>query len=135
MTAQFVDLSDAAWRAMPHARLIGDGKTLVGCAVRAYSERLGQERIFTGVNVQHKYRSHDIHAEVNAIGNAITAGYHRIDHVFIAAHRERFTPCGACLDWIFELGGPDCPVSWQSDPEGAEEKTIRAHDLMPWYPC
>lgn len=128
----FPDLGRDAWSAWDHALLVGDGKTKVGCAVRGMLPN-GLERIYTGVNVQHKYRSHDIHAETNAIGSAVTAGCRAIHHVFIAAERSQFTPCGACMDWIFELGGADCPVSWQST-RGGMVFTLRAGDLMPHYP-
>ena len=40
----------------------------------------------------------------------VAAGDGHAVTVFIAAERERFTPCGACLDWIFELGGAECVV-------------------------
>ena len=38
----------------------------------------------------------------------VAAGGGKADVVFVAAERERFTPWGACLDWIFELGGEAC---------------------------
>ena len=53
--------------------------------------------------------------------------------VFIAAQRERFTPCGACMDWIIELGGLECVVVIQRDRQ-SEPVTYSAHELMPYYP-
>jgi cytidine deaminase len=53
--------------------------------------------------------------------------------VLILSDRERFTPCGGCLDWIFELGGADCLVAFQRAP-GASLEVLRADELMPHYP-
>jgi cytidine deaminase len=104
-------LAAEAWRVRQAARSIGGTK--VGCA--ALSEA---ERIFVGCNVEHRFRSHDIHAEVNAIGSLVAAGEGRLQAIFIAAERNKFTPCGGCLDWIFELGGEDCLVYSQTSEEG-----------------
>ena len=119
-------LSQAAWLARDHARVLG--KTKVGCAARATGGR-----IWLGCNVEHKYRSHDVHAEVNAIGSLVAGGDERLEAVFIAAERERFTPCGSCMDWIFELGGESCVVAAQSSP-GGPILVLRAGELMPFYP-
>lgn len=122
----FADLADAAWAARDRARILG--KTKVGCAVRSSSGR-----IWLGCNVEHQYRSHDIHAEVNAIGNLVAGGDECVEAVFIAARRERFTPCGSCMDWIFELGGEHCIVAAQSTP-GGPILMLTAGELMPFYP-
>jgi cytidine deaminase len=90
--------------------------------------------VYVGCNVEHRFRSHDIHAETNALASMIAAnGSNRAEIVFIAAERELFTPCGACLDWIFELGGPNCSILVQSDPSMTPLE-YRAIDLMPHYP-
>lgn len=122
----FAGLARAAWSARGRARVLG--KTKVGCAVRSSSGR-----IWLGCNVEHQYRSHDIHAEVNAIGNLVAGGDDRLEAVFIAAKREQFTPCGSCMDWIFELGGEHCLVAAQSDPDG-NVLAFTASELMPFYP-
>lgn len=119
-------LADAAWLARNHARVLG--RTKVGCAAKSTSGR-----IWLGCNVEHKYRSHDIHAEVNAIGSLVAGGDDGLAAVFIAAERERFTPCGSCMDWIFELGGETCLVAAQSTP-GGPILALYARDLMPFYP-
>jgi cytidine deaminase len=90
-------------------------------------------RIWLGCNVEYKFRSHDIHAEVNAIGSLVAGGDQRLEAVFIAAERERFTPCGSCMDWIFELGGDSCLVAAQSSP-GGQILVFSAGELMPFYP-
>jgi len=64
----------------------------------------------------------------------IAAGDRKIVAVAIAAERERFTPCGACLDWIFQFADPEtCEVYCQSTPNGAVLR-YRLGDLMPFYP-
>lgn len=119
-------MSRLAWQARGMARV--HGPTPVGCCVRSDSGHFS-----IGCNVEHRYRSHDIHAEVNAIASAVAAGARAVTDVFIAAERERFSPCGACMDWIFELGGSACRVHWQSHPSG-EIYTLFASELMPFYP-
>jgi cytidine deaminase len=74
-----------------------------------------------------------VHAEVNALSSMVAAGHSRAVAVVVASERERFTPCGACLDWIFELGGPECLVAFEAVP-GKAETTYRADELMPFYP-
>lgn len=115
-----------AWSAREHSRIIG--RTRVGCA--ALDEAGG---IHAGSNIEHQFRSHDIHAEVAAISSLVTEGGERLTAILIAAERERFTPCGACLDWIFELGGGDCIVLIQDSPDQLPQR-FSAAQLMPHYP-
>jgi cytidine deaminase len=119
-------MSEVAWAARERARL--HGPTAVGCAA------LGTSGIIVGgCNVEHRYRSHDIHAEVNAIGSLVAADAGALRAVLIAAERNNFTPCGACLDWVFEVGGPDTEVGWQSRPD-EQVRWAMAETLMPRYP-
>jgi cytidine deaminase len=104
------------------------GKTRVGCAALDVDGR-----VFAGCNVEHRYRSHDIHAEVNAISSLVAGGGSALSVIFIAAERSRFTPCGACLDWIFEIGGEDCLVFTQCERAGNIVR-YKASELMPLYP-
>ena len=115
-----------AWQAREQARV--HGKTLVGAAVLADGDH-----IFAGCNIEHIFRSHDVHAEVNALTSMVAAGHGPARAILIVAERKRFTPCGSCLDWIFELGGPLCIVGFQRTRDGAIEK-LSAHELMPYYP-
>jgi len=124
--AQCKALSEAAWAVRQSARVYGPTK--VGCA--ALSDT-GQ--IYVGCNIEHRFRSHDIHAEVNAISSLVAAGERQLVAVLIAAEREQFTPCGGCLDWIFQIGGTDCVVLSENAP-GALNHVYRASDLMPLYP-
>lgn len=120
------ELAAEAWRVRANARILG--ATAVGAAVLG-----GDGRIYSGCNVEHRFRSHDVRAEVNAIGTMVAAGETRLTAVLVAAERERFTPCGACLDWIFEFGGGECTVAVQSVPGGTPESLLAA-ELMPHYP-
>src|SRR5947208_1032840 len=85
------NLSSHAWTARTNAHIIG--KTRVGCALLTTTRR-----IYTGCNVEHRFRSHDVHAEVNAISSMVVGGDKEIAYLLVAAERERFTPCGACMD-------------------------------------
>lgn len=119
-------LSHQAWSVRDRARVLG--ATSVGCAAL---DETG--KVFVGCNVEHRFRSHDIHAETAAIAAMVSGGGTRLVAVFIAAERERFTPCGACLDWIFELGGPECVVLFKGHPDGNVSE-FTAGELMPHYP-
>jgi cytidine deaminase len=119
-------LAKHAWDVREHARVLG--ATKVGCAVLGASGDIA-----VGCNVEHRFRSHDVHAETNAIGTLVSRGDHSLVAVVVAAERERFSPCGSCLDWIFEFGGPECIVAWQPAPDAAMV-VLRAGDLMPYYP-
>lgn len=120
------ELAEMAWRAREQARV--HGPTRVGAAVLA-----ADGSTFTGCNVEHRFRSHDVHAEVNALTNMVVGGAREARAVVVAAERDRFTPCGSCLDWIFELGGSDCLVAFQGRPDAAVS-VLRADELMPHYP-
>lgn len=120
------ELSEPAWKVRALASTYGPTK--VGCAVLS---ECGQ--IFTGCNIEHRFRAHDIHAEVNALSSLVSSGALKAVAVWIAAEREQFTPCGSCMDWIFEIGGPDCLVMHESKP-GASGLALEARELMPYYP-
>jgi cytidine deaminase len=128
MAGDLDELSEAAWRTKALARLLPSGSTKVGCAVRDSAGGL-----HVGANHQHRFRSHDIHAEVSALSAMASSGTGRAVQVFIAAERDQFTPCGSCMDWIMELGGPDCEVSFQGK-QGGPVATLKASELMPYYP-
>ena len=119
-------LAVAAWHARDRAFIYGSTK--VGCAILSDTGE-----VFTGCNVEHRFRSHDVHAEVNAITTMVAAGYVRLTAVVIAADREYFTPCGACMDWIMQFGGSAAIVAFQNQPAG-ELHTFSAEELMPYYP-
>jgi len=118
-------LSNIAWKNRDNARILG--KTKVGAAVLSNTE------IFGGCNIEHQFRSHDIHAEISAISSMISSGSKKLDVILVVAEREKFTPCGSCLDWIFEFGGAECLVGYQTKKEG-EITIFEAKELMPHYP-
>lgn len=120
------ELSANAWSTRARARIIGG--TRVGCAVLSV-----EGNITNGCNVEHRYRSHDIHAEVNALSSLIVGGDSRAAAVLVVAERENFTPCGSCMDWIFEIGGGGCWVGFQPAPD-TNVIWYQAVELMPHYP-
>jgi cytidine deaminase len=123
---QMEALADAAWKVREHAYILG--QTKVGAAVMA-----ADGSIHVGCNVEHRFRSHDVHAEVNAITSMVAAGRTDLIAVMVAAERERFTPCGSCMDWIYQFGGPSCLVGYQSKV-GGKITLLRSDQLMPYYP-
>jgi cytidine deaminase len=120
------ELASAAWRIRENAYVLG--KTKVGCAVLS-----SRGTIFEGCNVEHRFRCHDIHAEVNAISSMVAAGERQLLVVFVAADRERFTPCGGCMDWILQFGSESTIVAFQSTRNGPIQR-YTAGQLMPHYP-
>jgi cytidine deaminase len=121
------ELSRTAWDVRQRSYVVGP--TRVGCAV------LGTDgKIYAGCNVEHRFRSHDVHAEVNAISTMVAQGGVNLSAIFIAAERDRFTPCGACMDWIMQFAeNGDCTVLAQSSP-GGQVTSYLASQLMPFYP-
>jgi cytidine deaminase len=114
-----------AWSVRENAHIIGPTK--VGAVAIAEDGSL-----YGGCNVEHKYRCHDVHAEVNAISSMVAAGHTKLAAILIVAERESFTPCGSCMDWIFQFGYRDTDVCFVNN-EGAEF-TYTAGELMPHYP-
>lgn len=120
------ELASVAWKARENAHVIGPTK--VGCAV------IGSGKIYAGCNIEHRFRSHDIHAEVNTISTMVADGCKSISAIFIAAERDRFTPCGACMDWIMQFGTPETLVLFQGKRNG-EIQQYTSVQLMPYYPA
>ena len=126
MNINWPSLSKAAWDVRSKAYLIGS--TSVGAAVLS-----NKNEIFVGCNVEHKFRCHDVHAEVNALTNMVSQGEDKFQAMLIVAERDKFTPCGGCLDWIFQFGGPNCEVAYQA-ARNSEIIIHKAKYLMPHYP-
>lgn len=120
------ELSKSAWQCRDQAYVLGNTK--VGSAAMSK-----EGIIYVGCNIEHPFRCHDVHAEVNAITSMVAAGHTKLQAILIVAERELFTPCGGCMDWIFQFGGASCLVAFQSKREG-KIKTFRAEELMPYYP-
>jgi cytidine deaminase len=119
-------LSEAAWKCRNHAYVLGNTK--VGASVMSEDGT-----IFVGCNIEHRFRCHDVHAEVNAITSMVAAGHTKLLAILIVAEREFFTPCGGCMDWIFQFGDPSCLVGFQQKRAG-KIKIFLAKNLMPHYP-
>ncbi|MFP5262373.1 MAG: cytidine deaminase family protein [Blastocatellia bacterium] len=119
-------LAEAAWECRERAYIMGEVK--VGAAVMS-----SNGKIFAGCNVEHVFRSHDVHAEVNAITSMVAAGHIELAGILIVAERERFTPCGSCLDWIYQFGGPQGRVGFQAKKDGPIA-LFRTTELIPYYP-
>jgi len=124
--SQVRELADLAWDYQKHAYVFTGTK--VGAAVLA-----DDGNTFGGCNIEHRFRSHDVHAEVSAIATMVSAGARKLMAIVIVARRQGFTPCGACMDWILQFGGSECTVGCQSEP-GGRITMHRAGDLMPHYP-
>jgi len=120
----WTDLLARAWA----TRERSSAKTRVGCAVVA-----ANGIVAAGCNIEHRFRSHDIHAEVSALAAMVSAGGDTVVKLAIAAERDFFVPCGSCLDWIFELGGKECEVAFQPARDGIVI-IYTAEELMPHYP-
>lgn len=118
-------LSEMAWDSLKNA--VAD-KTKVGAAL--ISE---DGNYFSGCNIEQTYRNKDIHAEVCAISKMISSGNKRFVRILVVSDRERFTPCGTCMDWIFQFGGPNVIVAYQNEING-EIHEFTAQELMPHYP-
>jgi cytidine deaminase len=119
-------MAAAAWKARDNAYILDN--TRVGAALLT-----PDKKIITGCNVEHHMKSHDIHAEANAIGNMVVQGYTRFDAIIVVAETTMFTPCGSCMDWIIQMGGKDAVVGVRNKP-GGEIKKFKACELMPHYP-
>jgi len=120
------ELGRRAWAVRQNAHVVGTTK--VGCALLT-----SDGSVFVGCNVEHKFRSHDVHAEVNAISSMVAGGQRKIVALVVVAERERFTPCGACMDWIMQFGSDECVVGFQAREDG-QVTTYTAKELMPHYP-
>ena len=119
-------ISLEAWNVRENASILG--KTKVGATLVSTNGKM-----YSGCNIEQLYRNKDIHAEVNAISNMISQGDKKFIAIIVVAERERFTPCGTCMDWIFQFGGADTIVAYQNKKEGEIYK-FTANELMPYYP-
>jgi cytidine deaminase len=123
-------LATKAWATREHAVAV---RTKVGAAALVTSEDQLQQ-IYGGCNIEDLWKASSIHAERTAIANAIAHGAKKIQAILVAAEREKFTPCGNCMDFIFQFGGPTCQIGFQGKP-GGPVNVYTAHELMPEYPC
>src|SRR5688500_13041320 len=114
MNVDLAKLADVAWQFRSKALI--RGTNAVGAAVLA-----DDGTIFGGCNLQHRYRSQDVHAEVASIVQMVAAGRQRPIAIIVVSEVTDLAPCGGCLDWIIQLGGDDCIVAWQCHRSGSIE--------------
>ena len=88
---------------------------------------------YGGCNVQQRFHTNDVHAEVNAITTMVAEGRRTLVAIAIVADLPGLAPCGSCLDWILEFGGDDCTVAFQSE-RGGVVQSRRAVELLPFHP-
>lgn len=117
---------EQAWAA--RARALTRANRRVGAAVIS-----SDGRVFVGCNIQQKYHTSDLHAEVVAISSMISAGSRGITAMAIASDRAGIPPCGACLDWILEFGGERCVIIWKGEELGSGRQ-MTAGKLLPHHP-
>ena len=126
--------------------MLDDAQTaaLIGCALKAresayapYSKyHVGaavvadDDRVFVGCNVENASYGLSLCAERNAIASAVTNGAAGIKAVVVITNgHPAALPCGACRQWLAELGGPECEVICAST-EG-DIRRYTAGELLP----
>ena len=92
-------------------------------------------RVFTGANVENAAYGESLCAERNAAGSAVSAGALPITAcAVVAGHTgsppRGVWPCGACRQFLFELGGGETMVYTLTD-EGSVA-SARLADLLPF---
>ncbi len=98
--------------------LIACARKVRDCAYAPYSGfRVGaavvaeDERVFFGCNVENGSFGLSLCAERSALAAAVAAGARRVRAVVVVTEADPpATPCGACRQWMAELGGPDLEV-------------------------
>jgi cytidine deaminase len=100
-------------------------QTAVGCAILTDTGR-----IVTGANIEGLWMT-SIHAEVSAI-TKMDLNRERIQAIAIVADCERFTPCGACLDWLMQFSQENCAIYIRCKDGRIWESKV--FNLYPNYP-
>ena len=121
-------LSTYAWDARSKAKLVKTKSTKVGASILS-----DNGDIFIGCNAQHKFRSHDIHAEIAVICNMFSNSNSLINKILIVSERDFLTPCGSCLDWIMRFSNEKTKVGIQSNLKG-KIRIFNLDELIPYYP-
>jgi len=116
--------------------LVAAARAARRCAYAPYSRFqvgaavLAGGQVHQGCNVENASYGLTVCAERNAVGAAALAGARRIDAVAVASGTTPPTPpCGACLQVLAELGGPETPVLL-AGPRGAPVRTTLG-ELLP----
>lgn len=88
------------------------------------------DRVFFGCNVENASYGLSICAERSALASAVANGAKRVKAVVIFTESNPpAAPCGACRQWIAELGRPECEVIC-ANPSGAIRRFTLAQ-LLP----
>lgn len=97
----------------------------VGAAVVA-----DDDRVFAACNVENASYGLSLCAERAALAGAVARGVRAVRAVVVVAGGgEPPRPCGACLQWIAELGGPGTEIVSVSIGGARERASLR--DLLP----
>jgi len=119
-----LELLQKAWNARELA-YPWKSKTKVGCAIECENGD-----IVTGFNIEGLWMK-SIHAEVCTITQLIRKAQRGV-RIALVAKTEFFTPCGSCLDWLFQFCRLDSKIVIQN--KNREIKRFKLKDLMPYYP-
>ncbi|CAM3282572.1 cytidine deaminase family protein [Lactiplantibacillus plajomi] len=84
--------------------------------------------VFTGVSVDTAC-SLGFCAERNALGSMLTAGEQTVTRIVAVRGREILMPCGACREFLRQLGNPDVEVLVQLAPL----VSVKLKELLPRY--
>lgn len=120
------ELIRRAWAVSNHAIA---RKRKVGAALVTYDGE-----ILVGCNVEQDF-CNSVHAEANAIVQMVTFGYKQFEHILIVSTHPGTTPCGYCMDWIMQFGGPDALIAITHDKSETQQLIWRRAEIfMPLYP-
>lgn len=117
-------LLENAWLTREFAQPWKSG-TKVGCVIETNTGD-----VLRGWNLEGLWMT-SIHAEVSAIAKLLPHSG-KIKRVVIVAETSNFTPCGACLDWLFQFADKDCTVITQN--KDREIRKYKLAELCPHYP-
>jgi cytidine deaminase len=88
------------------------------------------DRVFYGCNVENASYGLSVCAERSAAASAVANGSPRIKAIVIVTDTTPpSTPCGACRQWLSELGGPSCQVICANTRGEVRRFVLR--DLLP----
>lgn len=114
----------AAWSARENAWAWRSG-TKVGCCLLTKSGKT-----YIGWNTEGPWGT-STHAERAAVASMADHA-DRITAVAVVAETERFTPCGACMDWLIQFASNGCILATEN--KHRERIVYHLRDLMPHYP-
>jgi cytidine deaminase len=86
--------------------------------------------VYGGANVENSSYGLTICAERSACVSAVSAGARALTAVVVATEGAA-APCGACRQFLFELGGDTLPVLLVDSSTGEVERAITLGELLP----